>query len=181
MIIRFLPIFLLLLVSCGNVKNNSTEDNEVSDKTVVITLDAKLQKRHCGGMTPPKDYENGIKVIPFANATFYIKSGIKNLEDVSSITSFTTDENGKATVAIPEGEYCIVLADKIKDFDTFYKEHLKTEKFTKSKGDDCLKNWYEQCDASFNTNDTKSVSFMIKENCGYGVNPCLEYTGPPQP
>ena len=170
----FILFISLLFVRCSNTSQVSSS----KEKTVTIHVDQVLQ--HCGGMRPPKDYVNGYKTTSFKNATFYIKTGDKNSAEEKVVSTFTTDENGNAKVNLPNGSYCIVLAAKNDAYTNFYEKITNVDEYT-TFDDECIRDWYLKCDASLKVKESKTFSFQIHHNCGYGFNPCLKYTGPPQP
>lgn len=172
-------VFTSMLLSCSSSRETSEEKG---NNGFAIDIHFDVQRRHCGGTPPPQDYVNGIKTDPLANQKFYIKSGKENGEEVKIITSFTTDNNGNASVNLPAGIYCIIIPEKTKDFSEFYEKQSQTkDSETKAESITCFKEWFQKCDGELKVNSAGKYSFTIKEHCGYGFNPCMHYDGPPRP
>lgn len=172
---RSTGIILATFILCSCASTQSTQKKAGLEFSVHVDL----IKQHCGGMSPPPEYNNGYLTLPYKNTRFLVKKGEENNEGKEVLTSFTTDEKGDATFNLPEGTYCIIIEKKAKGFETFYQDNKPTKKNTEPRPEECFKKWYQKCDTSYNFDkDSSEISFSVYDYCGNGSNPCIKHTGP---
>ena len=179
-IIRLYIVMSLVLFSCANSPREMTKS---AAKEIKIELIAQYHKPYCGGAYPSPEQERG-SIHPISNETFYIKRGKLNTENEMSLLSFTTDENGKATIWLPAGEYVVIKATQNFPFDKFYQPYQQKENSTTMTylGEDCYREWYAKPETSFTVaEEQRIIQFTRQTNCFTSENPCARYTGPLPP
>ena len=166
--------FFAICLSFSACKNPKT--------TKKYQLNITLTERHphCGGVAIPSDKDKA--PTPSKNATYILKKGSQNKEDLDQLQELKTDENGQISLQLPKGQYCLIKAYKNQSFEGFY-EQFKTphDRFFKVKDKACFENWYQQCDLSFEVDQDTSISHTFNFHCFIGDHPCMEYKGPVPP
>lgn len=178
MAFRFILFSALLAVAsaCGTTTGMETP----GEKTYNVTGTIQTHSPYCGGARPTPEVENGFNE-PVRNADFYIYTG-ERPSNVKDMTKVTTDEEGKFSVALPNGVYSMIQASKLLPLDEFIElKQIKGENYIN--GDtECFQNWKNGIDFSFNVESSDcSPLFTEMKRCFTGANPCLEYTGPYPP
>lgn len=140
-----------------------------------------IHQPHCGGRAPdPKK----VKQDPsYKNKSFVVKKGTANKEDTTIVLAFQTDADGKFSIQLPKGSYCILKAHKNKAFSDFYIENKKPyDRFFSARDEPCFQDWWAKCELSVElSKDTNLAAVTLFNRCFVGENPCMNYEGPMPP
>jgi hypothetical protein len=140
----------------------------------------------CKGVEPdPEEWKAVTTPKPWANKKLFVKKGKVNDFAVPVLMEFTTDKDGKFTLDLPAGDYCIVDEFKVKKGN--YK--MLRSQFSKSKDTDeaavkeCLDIYFKTPDLVFTVtaNGKNELELLYKDRCGWEGPPCSPYPGDPPP
>jgi hypothetical protein len=133
---------------------------------------------YCGGAQPTRqilDSFNTPRALPFKK--LFIKVGKSNKEGTSFIDSVISDGNGRFSVDLQRGNYCVVEEWKSKPF------QLPLKKENETLDSVCFRNLYDSCDYQFTVSDKniENIKIIFHSPCFYN-QPCRSYHGalPPQ-
>jgi len=170
----FLPF--LLLLSCGVFTNKGKTNNFVT-----IQFTGLSNTPYCGGMFPERERENGF-FEALANEEYALFTVNDCQTRMKKKSVFTFDEFGKASINIAPGTYALVSTDKLKSVEDLQKKYYVNDKTNYVNGDvACFELWKSKNDLIITIQKDTLITYIQKRKCWTGVNPCLEYTGPPAP
>jgi hypothetical protein len=137
---------------------------------------------YCGGAHPPDELLEALrKEKPFPNKTIYVRAGGVN-QPSEPVAKFTTDAEGRFQISLPPGTYCLIeenkkLEMKIPDI-MKENQQLPPSQAYQFEGQDCLRKWWNSCDATLTVgkDDVKNVVIKFHQTCR---PPCI--TGGPMP
>lgn len=137
---------------------------------------------YCGGASPTWEMEaEAARSKPYSGKWLYIKPGDTNLMETPFIDSVMTDEEGRFSVKLPPGEYCMVAAEQ-RNRDIF-------NRYTDPRGylradSACMETWWGKCLQQFTVTESElnGVDIHFYHPCYVppGI-PCLHYHGPIPP
>lgn len=160
---------------CSNQRELAAANVE---KEMVITVTSLTP--HCGGMAPlpGERYPKSAPMVNFTLDVFTIDNKGNRKEKVGSIT---TDENGKAKIVLPVGNYQLWRPDKLLSLQEF----MDTNKTGRGDNyvyanEECFQKWKDTPDGEFKTYED-SYEIVYRRRCYVGANPCMEYRGPAAP
>lgn len=168
-----IPLAISLCLSslmCATTKQRAVAKFKISG-VVMQTMS------YCGGAPPTRevlDSFNTPKAMPFKK--LFIKPGISNKEETPFIDSIITDENGRFSLDLPEGNYCVVEEWKSRHFQL----PLKNEQETVDSA--CFRNLYNSCDYQVKVSEKNidNIKIIFHRPCVYN-QPCRSYHGPLPP
>jgi len=159
----FFILIMLLIVSCSSQK---------------IQIQLQVFKPYCGGAKPTAIQAEGTL---YASAGMQLDLSCVDKNNTRRVKQIYLDDNGLWKGALREGQYTIKQADKSLSLTALKaKYHLNDTLNYKYIGDKKLDQWTKETDFVFSVvaSDTLRKSFILKEKCFVGLNPCFEYKGP---
>ncbi len=170
----------LIFILCASLCITSwmgTAKKKKGKKTFTVTGTIMQTTSYCGGAQPSPDMLarcNTPMGIP--NGKLFVKKGTMNKERASLIDSIRADANGKFSIQLPAGNYCLVEDWKAKPFDLPLNNEFQTVDSI------CYRNMYDACDYELNITDKNidSVKIVFHRSCFYN-RPCISYHGPLPP
>jgi hypothetical protein len=171
---------LLMSAACDRTKKPPKEEAQTE---VLFQLSGQflIHQPHCGGRAPREDKLK--QATPYRNKQFVVKKGASNQEDTTVVASFSTDEEGKFSIQLPKGSYCLLKADKNQAYADFYGEKQSpTGQYYQAKEEECFKDWWTKCELTLVLEaDTLLPTLKLYNRCFTGENSCMQYTGPLPP
>lgn len=132
---------------------------------------------YCGGAAPTQvELDELSKPRPLKGKLLFLKQGNVNDPDSKIITRIVTDEKGKFSLQLPEGNYCIVEEYKTKELVIPPSTSIAIYDET------CLRDTYKKCDYSFTIkgSNISNITLNYHESCPW-AKPCMDYSGPLPP
>lgn len=132
---------------------------------------------YCGGAQPSQEILDRCNTpVGIANGKLYIKKGTYNKDKAAVLDSITTDGNGKFSINLPAGTYCLVEDWKAKPYQLPLSDESQTVDSV------CYRNLYMSCDYELTVKDKNidSVKVIFHRTCAWN-KPCISYHGPLPP
>ena len=172
-IITFLFVLAItLFISCFSKRNSKKPETQ-------FTITGRLMETrdYCGGAVPTPELlaicntPAGISM-----GKLFIKKGNFNKGKSPVIDSIVADKEGKFSIQLPAGTYCLVEDWKAKPFLLPENDEMQTVDSA------CYKNLYDACDYQLTVTDKNidSVKIIFHRTCAW-KKPCIEYHGPLPP
>lgn len=138
-------------------------------------------RSYCGGAAPSEAMLQKFRMpIPVSGMKFHLRKGNTNDLSAKIIGTCTTDAEGKFSIQLPDGEYCLINDERVRMPD----EKQLTANTSLHYGEECQAEWILQCDASFviSGKDLTLDTLRYHERCFVSyLSPCIRYTGPMPP
>lgn len=177
MIFRFVLILALLpLVSCGVITKGEIPKGKYS-----VMLQGTVHHPYCGGAKPDQDVAKGYyESMKFEKFTLF--TGAEFKKENQAVKEFTFDQSGNTTLILAPGDYYLLYSDKLMSLEDFMKKNGPfNEKHYVVKGSTCYEEWMSTPDLVFTVVADTTIEMRKKAKCWVGLNPCMEYVGPPAP
>ena len=147
---HYTALFLLVfLIACNakTVKNKSNDLIEV-EFSVMYTSD------YCGGAYPPAEVLKSLDIErPLKDTELIMKS-----RETETIYRVTCDENGKASLSLPAGDYLV-----------FFPIKMTAEPAANALSKEQCQQWKKTPDTAFKiTEESKEIELKLRRTC----NPC---------
>lgn len=134
---------------------------------------------YCGGASPTWEMEEAAaRVKPYSGKWLYIKQGDTNLLETPVIDSVVTDAEGRFSINLPPGEYCMVATEQC-DREIFSR-YRDTRGYARADSV-CMEKWWGSCLRQFTVAEAevKGVDIHYYKACYLPLGiPCLQYSGP---
>ena len=146
-----------------------------------IDLHGTVYHPYCGGAKPDPDVAKGYyESMKFVK--FKLFKGSSYSAGNTAIQEVNLDEGGNITLFLEPGDYYLLEAEKLLSTDEFMKQNgPANEIHYVVKDKSCYENWMKTPDLIFSVNNDTVIEMRAKAKCWVGINPCLEYIGPPAP
>ncbi len=128
---------------------------------------------YCGGVPPSEGLlELMHKPKPLAEAKVFFRSGKTNNEKQRIAAAVTCDEQGRFSVQLPKGSYCVVLEEKAVPFRAPTKsDHMQCD-------ENCLRENYAACEAVITVGKKANTTIAVNYHryCAHQM-PCCKFLG----
>jgi hypothetical protein len=168
-----LPVLLFGLI-VGITSWVVPKKKKKAPKKFTVTGTIKEVRDYCGGAAPGPEQLNR-KPYPVAGIKLYIRKGIENSATETIVDSIVSGADGKFTVELPAGQYCLVEAWKKPPVTVPQNNPNMTWDSA------CYVSMYKKCDYGLYVNSNKQlVEIVIPRHCAW-TQPCGSYNGPLPP
>jgi hypothetical protein len=172
-----LLLFSLSLMAYLPVK---TGDTKVKVNGTVIRYGV-----YCGGAEPSEEQLAEIqKPQPWSTKKLFVKKGKVNDLSAPVLLEFTTDKEGKFSIDLPPGDYCIVDEYKVKksNYTGMLKTYKEPTELYGAVDKKCLETYFKTPELVFTVSDgMKDLQVVFHDRCSWLGPPCVEYKGSPPP
>ena len=139
-----------------------------------LSLNAYVHHPYCGGAEPTPEMQEGWNK---PMDTLIIRKALGDKKIVVAL-----NENGETKITLSKGKYMIYHKDKALNNEQFIKKYTSKDKWYIFEGDSCLLNWKKTPDGIVElTKKDQAETIIIRTHCFIGINPCVDYVGPPPP
>lgn len=139
---------LFLLLSLSNSCSDSAPGASV--RPVEVSGVVLEVREYCGGAAPAEEILAELrKKRPLAGKKLFVRPGEQNSPSPGVLTEFTSGADGRFSLRLPPGAYCIIEERRKNDWKKFLDAANKAAAADPSlpkPAESCLRDWWQQCD-----------------------------------
>lgn len=166
-------VSLLIISSCGFVSKKESNPNIKN-----VSIHGTVHKPYCGGAKPSPDVAKGYyETMKFEK--FMLLQGTDFKEGMKIMKEIEFDEGGNIQLNLEKGDYMLMAADKFLSLEEFIKANGAANENYQLKDNSCFLEWKNSVDFSFTIEGDTIMEMRKRAKCWVGINPCLNYIGPP--